>query len=93
MDDYFQVLPSIKLNKSPASSTAAFHNEPQNTLRKRCSTSALPSCTFSKLVRGANDFLSFRNDANTESEREEARKLERKQILGLRMKNVRSLYL
>lgn len=91
MADYFQVLPSINLSKATPPSTTDPHDEPHTALRERCSTSALPSHTLSKLVRGANDFLSFRNHATAEEHREAARKVERKQILGLRMKNVRPL--
>lgn len=92
MTDYLHLLPS--LSKNVPFPTADSHDDARDrdrdrTLKKRCSTGALPAHTISKLISGANDFLSRRKDAKTELDQEERRKVEeRKQILGLRMKNV-----
>lgn len=84
MADYFQILPSITLGKSnPTKSESSSHEH--NSIKKTSSATSLPSHTLSRLVRGANDFFTPRQDAHAILE---AQKLERKQILGLRMKNV-----
>lgn len=93
MTDYIHILPSINLSKATPPSTADSPNDaqvPALKLKTRCSTSALPAHTLARLISGANDFLASGKDAKAALEREEARRLEeRKQILGLRMKNVR----
>ncbi|CAN8100912.1 unnamed protein product [Discula destructiva] len=92
MAEYFQLVPSITLGKATLSADADSHDEPRNLKKRPCSTSSPPYNPLSRLVRGANDFLTPRKDAKAESDdREEARKLQRKQILGLRMKNATSL--
>lgn len=89
MTDYFQILPSVSLGKSKPPASPDPHEEPSRTSKKKYSTNVLSVNTVSRLVRGANDFLTLYKDEKAESiEREEARKLERKQILGLRMRNV-----
>lgn len=90
MSEYFQVRPSISLSKATTSSSTVSKDDALKTgLKPICASGALPSSTISKLIRGANDFLASRKDEKSELEREESRKHEeRKQILGLRMKNV-----
>lgn len=91
MTDYFHIVPSINLNKTTSLSPADSHDDVRTSaLKKKHSTTSPGSAhTLSRLVRGANNFLASRKDVKAELEREEARKLdERKQILGLRMKNV-----
>lgn len=93
MTDYIHILPTINLSKATPPPTADAHDDARlPALKKSCSPSALPAHTFAKLISGANDFLASRRDAKAHLERDEARRLdERKQILGLRMKNVRPL--
>lgn len=86
MAEYFQVLPSITLGKPEPRSNVESRREEHSLHTKKCSSSRpAPSQTLSRLVRGATDFLTPRQDAHA---RLEALKLERKQILALRMNNV-----
>lgn len=90
MTDYFHIVPSINLPKTASLAPPDSHDGARTSaLKKKSSASSAPTNTLSRLVRGANGFLSCRGDAKAELEREEARKLdERKQILALRMNNV-----
>lgn len=90
MTDYLHLLPSI--SNTVLSPTAEPHEHARDrarTPKKRSSIGSSPAHTISKLISGANDFLSRCKNAESEQEQEENRRVEeRKQILGLRMKNV-----
>lgn len=61
----------------------------QPAVKQTCSSGALPAHRLSKLIRGANGYLSSAQDEKTSPEAGEIRKTEeRKHILALRMKNV-----
>lgn len=92
MTDCFHIVPSITLSKTASLSPADSQDDVRKSALKKkqsTTTSTGPAHALSRLVRGANNFLACRQDAKAQLERDEARKLdERKQILGLRMKNV-----
>ncbi|KAF3762216.1 patatin-domain-containing protein [Cryphonectria parasitica EP155] len=94
MTDCLQILPSLNLGQTTpaAPPSAELNDDPKKTASKESrATGSLPVQTLSRLVREANRLLSPRKNGQAGSKHEEARGLEeRKQILGLRMKNATS---
>lgn len=91
MNDLFHVLPSLSISRAPSATSARTTPESQQQyLGNKHSQGALPAHALSRLIRGANSYLSSRrNDGPGDAEREKDPKVEeRKQILTLRMKNV-----